>query len=76
MNVLLLISIIVGCVIVGTILGFFIAIIVQSSKKFHSSGILHIKETEEKDYFTIEITDDLLDVMDKKAIVLTIDRSR
>lgn len=40
------------------------------------SGILHIKETSDKDYYTIEITDDLEEIADKKAILLLIKASR
>ena len=62
-----------GAFVIGLAVGF-IMVAVRINQK--PSGILHIKETEEKDYYTIEITDDLGDISKKKAIMLLIKTSR
>ena len=58
---------------IGVAFGFLITAIRIDRKP---SGILHIKETEEKDYYTIEITDDFNEIPDKKQIVLLVKTSR
>ena len=58
---------------VGVAFGFIITAIRIDRKP---SGILHIKETEDKDYYTIEITDDFDEIPNKKQIVLLVKTSR
>lgn len=62
--------------LVGIVIGFFLAVLVKKTRTYRASGILHIKQTEETDYYTIEITDDLEDIQKRHAIILTIDVSR
>lgn len=59
--------------IVGLAAGFIIVALRIGQKP---SGILHIKETKDLDYYTIEITDDLDSIRDQKQIVLKIKTSR
>lgn len=66
----------IAVLLLGIIIGFFIAVIVKKTRTYSASGILHIKQTEETDYYTIEITDDLEDIQKRSAIILTIDVSR
>lgn len=69
-----LMYLIVGlALIAGMIIGFVIFLLRFNMRP---SGILHIKETPDKDYYTIEITDDLDEIIEKKAIVLLIRTSR
>ena len=58
---------------VGVIFGFVLTAIRIDRKP---SGILHIKETADKDYYTIEITDDFDEIPNKKQIVLQVKTSR
>ena len=59
--------------VAGLVAGF---IIVSIRIDHKPSGILHIKQTAEKDYYTIEITEDLDEIPKKKEIVLRVDASR
>lgn len=57
----------------GFIFGF---VIVSMRITVKPSGILHIKQTEEKDYYTIEITDDFNEIPDRKQILLNVKTTR
>ena len=66
----------IGLFIIGLCIGFVVAVFVKGARSYKASGILHIKQTEDKDYYTIEITDNLEEIPERHAIILTIDVSR
>ena len=59
--------------LVGFVLGF---VVVALRVTVKPSGILHIKQTDDKDYYTIEITDDFDSIPEKKDILLRVKVSR
>lgn len=73
MNLGVLVATAIVIFILGIVTGFVVAVIVKGSRDYKASGILHIKKTDEKDYYTIEVTDDLEEISSRKAIILTID---
>ena len=73
MSIVILVMVASLVFIFGVVVGFVVAILVKNVRSDSPSGILHISKTVDKDYYTIEITDDLDDISNKKAIVLAID---
>ena len=73
MNIGMIIAATVVIFVLGIVAGFVVAAIVKGSRSYKASGILHIKKTVDKDYYTIEITDDLDEIASRHAIILAID---
>ena len=73
MSTLQIIICIICALLFGAFIGFFTAVFIKGKRAYKASGILHIKQTPDKDYYTIEVTDNLESLASRKAIILEID---